>query len=334
MPSFRRILFVTKGEDAASTRYRALMYFPLLREAGWEPSHTPSPRRLGGWLSLLKQARNADVVVLLRRMPRPPLSWLLRRAAKRLVFDMDDAVFMNNQGGVAPSRLKRFQHIVKLCDEVWAGNDYLAEHARRICPTVTVLPTSVPIDKYGLAAPKPSATMDLVWIGSSSTRPYLEQVMPVLAEARRRVPNLRLKIIADFDLPDQDIPTEAVQWTEAGEAEALATSHIGIAPMPNDPWTQGKCGCKVVQYMASRLPVVASRVPIHAALMRDQETGLLAGGTREWIDAIERLAADAALRQQYGDAGFHRAHEHLTLKVTFEKMRGRLEAMTPEGQGA
>ena len=300
------------------------MYFPHLRAAGWEPVHADEPRGAGAWIRLLREARQADAVVLVRRLLRQPWRTLLRRASHQLIFDYDDAVFLDNTGRIARRRRRRFERTLSLCDQVWAGNSYLAQEAAGCCPRLTVLPTSVETGKYGIDPPKPADTLDLVWIGSSSTRAYLEQLMPVLDAARLRVPNLRLKIVADFDLPGRATPTVAVPWSEAGEAEALASSHIGIAPMPNDPWTQGKCGCKVVQYMAAGLPVIASRLPNHEDLIVEGQTGLLVDGSVSWIDAMVRLASDAALRQQMGSAGRERARQRLAADVTAAKMLDQL----------
>ena len=80
-------------------------------------------------------------------------------------------------------------------------------------------------------------------------------------------------------------PTE----TEAAE---LAEGDIGVAWMPDDSWSLGKCGLKVLQYMAAGLPVVANPVGIHREMIVHGETGFIASTPQQWAEAVARLAAD------------------------------------------
>ncbi len=308
-----KLLFISKGEHAASTRYRALAFVPRLREAGWEVGHISSARKL----ALLRAAARADVVVVLRRTFSAPLRMLLRHAAKYLVYDIDDAIFATRDVRESPTRRRGFAAMTRLADQVWAGNDWLAEQAGFRNDHVTVLPTAVDPAKYDVTAEKPANTVDLVWIGSSTTRPYLEAALPTL----ERAPNVRLKIVADFDLK-ANIETLAVPWSEQGEAEALASSHIGIAPMDDTPWSRGKCGLKVLQYMAAGLPVVSDDVGTNRQIVVHGETGLLASGADAWVDAITRLAGDTTM----GAAGRRRVEQHYALNIVAEQMLACLAA--------
>lgn len=315
-----RILYVSKGEDSASTRYRALQFFPLLQGAGFEPRHATGSGRVRAFLRMLREARRADVVVLLRKTYAAPLLWLLRKAARRLVFDFDDAIFCNSDGSPSPTRMRRFARTLMRCDHVFAGNSFLAEKARAFNTAVSVVPTCLKPEKYDVAAVKPRDTVDLVWIGSKSTRKYLVDAMPALGLAAQRVPNLRLKIIADFDLPEAPLPTLPVRWHSDTEAAELVSSHIGIAPMRDDDWSRGKCALKVLQYMAASLPVVSSNVGVNADAVAHGETGYLAETDEEWAQAIERLAKDEALRMRMGAAGRVRVNGY-ALESVFARMQ-------------
>jgi glycosyltransferase involved in cell wall biosynthesis len=96
---------------------------------------------------------------------------------------------------------------------------------------------------------------------------------------------------------------EFCPWQEATESAEIAAGDIGVSWIPDDQWSAGKCGLKVLQYMAAGLPVVANPVGLHKTLVRQGETGFLAETPAEWVDAIRRLAADPALRQRLGQAG-------------------------------
>lgn len=322
-----RLLFVSKGEDASSTRYRALQFFPLWRAAGFAPSHVTASGGILASLGMLRQAKRADVVIVLRKTFPAALLWLLRRVSRRLVFDFDDAIFCNTDGTPSRTRMARFAAMARCCDHVLAGNAFLAGHAAAFNPAVTLVPTCVDIARYRVEADKPADTLDLVWIGSHSTRKYLAQAMPWLKGAAEKVPGLRLKIVADFDLPGCGVPTLPVAWRADTEARELAASHIGIAPMRDDDWSRGKCALKVLQYMASGLPVVSSMAGANAETIREGENGFLVSSPEEWAVRIEMLARDAGLRQRLGEAGRRRVAADYSVEPVFERLRSVINGL-------
>jgi glycosyltransferase involved in cell wall biosynthesis len=321
------VLFVFKGAQAASTRYRARVYYPYLRAAGWDIREHEAAANPLARLTLLVQAARAEVVVVLRKTFTAPFARLLRAVSDRLVLDFDDAIFVRSSGAPSNLRMRRFARMAARCDHVFAGNAYLAEHARKFNPQVTILPTSIDPRKYAVGAAKPEATLDLVWIGSTSTRKYLAQALPALERAAERVPNLRLKIVADFGLASSRLPIVPIAWSERTEAAELASAHIGIAPLPDNDWTRGKCALKLLQYMAAGLPVVASPVGANREAVEHGVTGLLADTTEEWAAALARLAADPALRASMGEAGRVRVAERFAEERTFARMHAVLESL-------
>jgi glycosyltransferase involved in cell wall biosynthesis len=172
-------------------------------------------------------------------------------------------------------------------------------------------------DDYPLARhERKGAGVQLVWVGSSSTLQGLESIRPLLEGLGRRVTGLRLKMICDRFLHLEHLQVNPVQWTESGERRELASADIGISWMPDDDWSRGKCGLKVLQYMAAGLPVVANRVGVHAELVRHGVTGFLADSADEWHEAVARLAGDPELRRRMGAAGRRR------LKADYSVTRG------------
>ena len=316
-----RLLFVSKGEDASSTRYRALQFFPLWQAAGFEPAHVTASGGLGATLEMLRQASRADIVIVLRKTFPALLLWLLRRTSRRLVFDFDDAIFCNTDGTPSRTRMARFAAMARCCDHVLAGNSFLADHAAAFNPAVTLIPTCVDAARYRVEADKPADTLDLVWIGSHSTRKYLAEAMPWLKAAAETVPGLRLKIVADFDLPGSGVATLPVAWHAETEARELAASHIGIAPMRDDDWSRGKCALKVLQCMAAGLPVVSSKAGANAEAIREGEDGYLVSSPGEWAARIEMLARDAGLRRRMGEAGRRRAAADYSVEAVFARLR-------------
>lgn len=321
-----KVLFISKGAEASSTRYRALQFFPQLEAAGFLPTHHTVADGPGSYLAALRRARQADCVVVLRKTFPSLYLRLLRKCSRRLLFDFDDAIFCNTDGTRSATRMKRFVAMARLADHISAGNEFLAAQARTFNSAVVVIPTSVDPDQYRVETKKPDTCIDLVWIGSKATRKYLVDALPWLDLAAERIPSLRLKIIADFDLPDCGIPTLPVAWRKETEAAELASSHIGIAPMRDDDWSRGKCALKVLQYMAAGLPVVSSRAGANAEILADETCGYLAETPQEWVARLADLVAAPGLRHRMGEAGRTRVAADYSIAAAFARMRAMLES--------
>ncbi len=305
-----QLVALVEAEDHVCCRYRLAALRPLLAHAGHTLTFRPLPRSWAGRLTLGRDLAHADAVIVQRKLlPRVALA-LLRRRVRRLVFDFDDAVWLRDsysaKGFDDPRRARRFRAVCAAADLIVAGNDYLADAARRWADTtrVVVVPTCVDMGKYPLPATKPDRPgVQLVWVGSSSTLRGLERFMPTLSAVGRAVPGARLKLICDRFLNVPDLPVDCCPWVEATEPAEIAAADVGIGWVPDDPWSRGKCGLKVLQYQAAGLPVVANPVGVQADFVRDGVTGFRATATEEWVSALKQLADDPGLRTQLGTAG-------------------------------
>jgi glycosyltransferase involved in cell wall biosynthesis len=293
--------------DHVCCRYRVAAFAAQWRQAGHELELISWPRHLWGWFQLGRRLRHADVVIAQRKLLRNWQLCLLRRAARRLVFDFDDAVFLRDsysrRGLRSGGRARRFAAVVGAADAVVAGNDFLAAAARRHTrfDRVHVVPTCVEPARYPLADHEhnPDA-VQLVWVGSSSTLQGLEAIRPMLEALGNGLPTLRLKLICDRFLELKHLLVVPCPWREADEACEIAAADIGISWVPDDDWSRGKCGLKVLQYMAAGLPVVANPVGVHPEMVRPGVTGFLPRTQAEWAEAIIELGHKPGVRRQLG----------------------------------
>ncbi len=321
------ILFLHKGLHAASTRYRALQYFDGLSEAGWHPREMKVSGSVARYIAAIKAARKADVVVVLKKPFRPVFRWLLRRVSRKLVFDFDDAIYVRDSGEANARRYFQFRKMLSQCDDVWAGNAQLLSSAAPFAGNHCLIPTTLPQAKYDLEPEKPAGSIDLVWIGGSASRPWLESIFSTLEQGALQIPGLRLIIIADFTLESSVLEVLAVPWSEAGEAKALADGHIGIAPLPDNAFTRGKCGLKTLQYMAAGLPVIASSTGVQSDMVISGKTGFLADSEQAWLSALSHLAADEELRNKMGQTGRTICAQHYFIETGCVKILQRLDAL-------
>jgi hypothetical protein len=305
-----RILFLTHRSDTPSTRYRVTPFVERLRRAGHDArERVYSSGPLGLW-RMLREARAADAVVLQKRLPPAWITRALRKRARRFIYDFDDAVYLRREGASASAtRERRFAAVVSAADAVVAGNSYLAAKARdHGARNVTVIPTVLDPARYE-AAPRPAHEGVIAgWIGAGGNLPYLEALLPRL----RDLP-VRVRVVCDR-FPEG---VEKIRWSEEGEAVAVAGMDIGLAPMPDDEWTRGKCGTRILQYFAAGVPVVAEDVGAHRDLVGGG--GFLVDSPEAWAARIRDLAADAGLRRRMGEAGRRRLRESFTPDAVFPR---------------
>jgi glycosyltransferase involved in cell wall biosynthesis len=264
---------------------------------------------------LLLSSRKYDAVVVQRKLLEKWDVRLLRMGRARIFFDVDDAVMHHPKpvGLIERWRSRRrFTATANGVDVVVAGSESLARMFREKGACAIVIPTTLDLSNYKIKSHAPTESPRLVWIGSRSTLPYLQEFLPVLVETAKRVAGLRLVTIADCTIEQSPIPVEHVPWSLENEADSLACGDIGIAPTPSSLWTQGKCGFKILQYMAAGLPVVASPVGANMDIVADGQTGILPARAEDWPMAIETLAKSPALRAQMGCAGRARVEANFT----------------------
>jgi glycosyltransferase involved in cell wall biosynthesis len=283
------------------------------------------------------ELRRADVVLLQRKLLAPWQLFLVRQAARLLLFDFDDAVFQRDsyaaKGLHCGRRRSRFAGISRRADGLLAGNAFLAAAAVAAgAPpgNVRVIPTCVDPSRYPTARhERRSPGLQLVWVGSSSTLQGLEAVRPLLETVGAGCPGVELKLVCDRFLRLQHLAVVEHRWSEETEAAEIAAADVGVSWLPNDDWSRGKCGLKVLQYMAAGLPVVANPVGVQATMIEHGITGFLATTADDWVTAVRRLAADPELRRRMGAAGRERVDQRYSVAAGARLWRDLLGRLRP-----
>ena len=305
-----KVLALIEAAGHVCYRYRIEPFAPAMAERGMLLESAPLQTGAAARLRQFRACRRADVVILQRKLLPVWQLTLLRRSARRLIYDVDDAVFQRDsysrKGAESTVRMARFWATAYAADAVIAGNGHLKRRiAELVGPEkVRMAPTCIEPSRYRPAEHQrrgPKAR--LVWIGQSSTLSSLHLAGSHLSAAAQRVAGLQLRVVCDrsIDLPPLHVVSRA--WSTAGEAAELADADIGVNWLPDDAWSRGKCTLRVLQYMAAGLPVVANPVGMNRRLVRHGRTGLLAATPGEWAEAIARLANDPELRRRLGAAG-------------------------------
>lgn len=313
--------------SAASARVRIAGFAPFLAEFGVDLDYRPTLTETqyasvadGQWSAAKLAALVASATPVARRpratsgglllvhrlrslLPVP----LLEFAARIDAYDFDDAMFAATDlgAGMGPRLVKaearRWARYVKAARLVIAGNAHLASAARGRARRVEVVPSCVDPSRYALREHQDRPVVTIGWVGSRTTSPFLAPVLPVVERLNRDRVRARLVVVGGGSLPDVR-GLEQRAWSLDREAADLAEFDIGIMPMPDNSWTRGKCGYKVLQYFAAGVPVVASPVGVNARLI-GSDRGRLATSDGDWHTALSELAGDVAARRQMGQAG-------------------------------
>jgi hypothetical protein len=307
-----KVLFLTQTTELGpASRHRVYQLLPALAKAGvqYEVSPAISADEYAGYFGGSKLAklrylpriysrrrrdvrRLAEFDAVFIQKQRFPMAW---RLPGRIIYDFDDAVF-----GPATERMLRAS------TTVFAGNEFLADYARKFAPRVMVMPTVVDTERFKPAGRRSQTAATVVgWVGSRTTMKYLESLRSVLEE-------FRVKVISS-EAPS--FPCEFEPWSLEGEVKQVQSFDIGLAPLADTAWERGKCGLKTLQYMACGIPVIASPVSVQREFVERSGGGLLASSLEEWRERIRWLLEHADDRREMGARGRRFVEQNYSLNV-------------------
>lgn len=345
-----RILALTRYERlGSSSRVRFYQYFPYLQAQGVEMESAPFFKN--DYVQRLYKGETVNITSVLAayfkrllklfRSSKYDLLWIEKELFPWLpawaeaflqtiripyIVDYDDAVFHRYDLHASPlvrSLLgRKIDHVMRHAALVVAGNEYLVERARQAGATrVEYLPSVVDVSRYKMEAnPAPSSQFRIGWIGSPITAPYLNQVRSAI-EALSREANIHATLIGLGNVnPFPNTSTTILSWDEDLETTIGGMFDVGIMPLVEGPFERGKCGYKLVQYMAGGLPVIASPVGINTQMIEPGINGYLASTNEEWITALRTLLHDRQLMAAMGRAGRQKAEQKYNLQGTAPKL--------------
>jgi len=269
----------------------------------------------------IRDAQQFDAVFVQRPLVNDRFYFLekyLLSLNKNIIFDFDDAFFYNFDGTLNSFVLRYAQYVLTRAQKIVVGNSYLADFARTYSDDITVIPTCIDTGKYVPIRYKTSnrkgTRITIGWMGTSVNYPFLNTLEKVFIEIKARYPGVDLRVVSE-QAPPKNLPVEYKRWSVETEISDLQSFDIGIMPLDDNPWSRGKCGFKLLQYMACGVPVVASPVGINSEIVAHGVNGYLAEGVDEWIRSLSSLVEGAQLRQDFGKRGRQNIKEEYDIKV-------------------
>jgi len=252
---------------------------------------------------------------------------LLDKAGKPYIVDFDDAVF--HRYDRHPIRWlrglfsKKIDRVMKNATLVIAGNRYLAERAVKAGATrVEILPTVVDMERYrNKKTGERNQPFTIGWIGTPTTAKYVE-IADSAISALCKESKARFVMVGSGPITFKKSVPHLVEWSEETEVDAICEFDAGIMPLPDNEWTRGKCGYKLIQYMACGIPVVASDVGVNSEIVDHGSNGYLARTHSQWLEYMKRLRDDPALGSRLGANGRFTVMKKYDLQVTAPRLSG------------
>jgi len=348
-----KILLLSKyGRLGASSRLRSYQYIPYLEKQGILVDNAPL---LGDeYLRKLYSAGNRPLMSIAKsylqrlwnilRFKHYDLLWIekelfpwmpaiaescLRKFGVKYVVDYDDAIF--HQYDLHPNPLvrmmlqKKIDKVMRHATLVIVGNDYLAKRASQAgARWVEILPTVIDIERYTLSGIRQNNGFYIGWIGTPMTAKYIYQIKDALVRICLEK-NAKLLLIGLEKIDIEGVPVQTFPWDEKKEVELIKMFDVGIMPLQDGAWEKGKCGYKLIQYMACSLPVIASPVGANMEIVDHGVNGYLASTETEWLESFRRLQQDKRLRTEMGKAGRAKVEKKYCLQVTAPRFVELLE---------
>ena len=351
-----RILLLTRYQRlGSSSRVRFYQYLPHLLSQGveiatapffndkyvsnlYQGQRTSVTTILGAYLerfTVLMRAASFDLLWVEKELfPWIPAWFEIILSALKIPYVVVyvDAVFhrydMHSSGIVRALLGRKIDRVMRHAALVIAGNEYLAERARQTgARRVECLPSVVDVNQYTLSESTNSPVFRIGWIGSPVTAPYLDLVREAIGKLSEESP-VTLTLIGSGNVPPfPQTPTETLSWTEAVELEMSQKFDVGMMPLVDGPFERGKCGYKLIQYMASGLPVIASPVGVNEQIVEPGVNGYLAESSADWLSAFRELRDDKEKRILMGQAGRRKAEQLYNLQGSAPRLLNLLSSL-------
>ncbi len=329
-----KVLFLIQGHSVAASRYRVLQYIPYLESKRIGVTVSLYPRTLKENIRFFRTLPQYDILFLQRKRFNQPRLELVRRRARRIIYDFDDSVMYRNSTAEDPlssTRKRRFIQMVKNSDFVIAGNEFLKGEVLPFNPNVEVIPSAIDEDRYPLKTyPVQRERVTLGWIGDHGSIHYLEKMKPVFERIGEKYPQAELKIVCDTFFDCDRMKVIKKNWSSEEEVADLQGFDVGLMPLVDDPWSWGKCGLKIIQYQGVGVPVLCTPVGVNRDLVEDGVNGYYATTPSEWEEKLSFLIQHPELREQMGREGRKRVLKNYTAQACAPRLFSILDRLARE----
>lgn len=262
----------------------------------------------------LSAIAKADIVLIHREVipvGSQFFEWYISKILnKKIVFDFDDAIWKldtsdSNKSLEWLKNPNKFSKIMELSATVIAGNNYLCNYAEKFNTTTITIPSTIDTS-YHLPEKKSKKKERICigWTGSKTTIKHFDMLVSALQEVKKKYKSqIYFKLIGDDQYKSEELELQGTKWNLASEIDDLQEIDIGIMPLPNNEWANGKCGFKGLQYMALEIPTIMSPIGVNTEIIEHSKNGFLAKTNEDWVKYLSLLIEAEGLRTSIGKEG-------------------------------
>lgn len=325
----KNILWLTQGNyTLPSVRFRVLPIAKEILNHKINVTTARYPKTIGSRFAFLTKLFFSefryDICIIQKRLLSSLEISILRHAAKKIVFDFDDAIWTDQKEASLPGfgkKWNRFQNTTSAVDLVVAGNKYLADAIRGNIPKF-ISPTPIDTQYY---SPKKTCDVNfspiIGWMGTSSYIPGTETAIRSI----RTISKNKIRMISNA-LPDKRLlnDVEFIRWSPENELSQLQNISIGIMPLSDDGYTRGKCGFKLLQYMSCKVVPIASAVGFNREVITHGIDGFLVENESQWAEYAKILIDNKKLREKMANSARKTVENRFDLRNTTSALLSHL----------
>jgi glycosyltransferase involved in cell wall biosynthesis len=260
------------------------------------------------------EATQYDVIYIFREsffVGGPVFERLLKLTGKKIIFDFDDAIWLPNVSDENKKFLflkapNKTSSICKMANVVVTGNEYLSNYAKQFNENVVIIPSTIDMNYYQpKEIKKQKNVVTIGWSGSATTVQHFKTLLSVFEKLKEKYADkIEFVVYGDPNYSNEKLNIKGIKWTHESEVETIYNFDIGVMPLPDNQWTQGKCAMKGLQYMALKVATIMSPVGVNKKVIQHGTNGYLASSDEEWMACIELLINDTTLREKIATAGY------------------------------
>jgi glycosyltransferase involved in cell wall biosynthesis len=325
-------LFAENGFDAQFVSRRPgrlfkTSKFPLRQLLDFAPLRNSLVSRLTARNEnrIRKLARGADVIYLNKVSSQSLLQDLLKARHARIVYDFGDAIWLQEWSA------SELNEVLRQMDAVTTDNEVTADYVRRVNPNCVVIPDAPALDAFDARRSelrqKPTDRVVLGWLGSPGTAYNLYVIWEALEELFKRRANLHLRLVGTGNdlrlLPEfENVKFSSVPFYDQPQmVEEVFGMHIGLFPLQDVERCRMRGVFKATNYMSGEAAVIASPVGQCADFIQDGCNGMLAASKEEWVEKLEKLIAEEALRRRLAENGLASVRANFRVEQSFAKLK-------------
>jgi len=281
-------------------------------------------------VSLIFSIRKYDCVYIFMNVfpfGTPLLESIYIKQSKKVIFDIEDNLLSEEIGSInwLASILKsknKARYLIKNVDHIIASSPDLVDKCNVISGKNNAIFIPPTLEEKRFIPKKPSENPDrkivIGWTGTFSSKAFLDSLIPHLEKLYKKKP-FKLTVIGNFEMRNQNLDLNVLQWNAEDEIEQLHNFDIGLYPLPENDWVSGKSGLKALQYMAIGIPAVCTAVGNVLNFIEHDKDGILIYNVEDWVENLGSLIENTEKRERIGSNARDKFVRNYSQNAIFKK---------------